>query len=61
MSAKLGNPCHEVRIELPALVTGELDQTARAAVEAHLSFCPGWRARVREARDRSGRAEVLGA
>jgi anti-sigma factor RsiW len=41
MSAEPGNPCHEVRVELPALVAGELDQTARAAVEAHLSFCPG--------------------
>lgn len=40
--------CHEVSIELPALVAGELDEQARAEIERHLSFCPGcqfeWRA-----------------
>lgn len=33
--------CHEVRVELPALLAGELDAESRAAVERHLSFCPG--------------------
>jgi anti-sigma factor RsiW len=41
MSAEVEKLCHEVRIELPALVAGELDDTARAAVEQHLSFCAG--------------------
>lgn len=48
MSGEKGTPCHEVRIELPALVAGELDERARAEIEQHLSFCPGcqfeWRA-----------------
>lgn len=33
--------CHKVRVELPALLADELDAEARAAVERHLSFCPG--------------------
>lgn len=41
MSTEHGKLCHEVRVKLPALVAGELDDTARAAVEQHLSFCPG--------------------
>lgn len=41
MSEGPGTLCHEVQVALPALVAGELDQPARAAVEAHLSFCPG--------------------
>jgi len=40
--------CHEVRIQLPALVAGQLDAQARAEIERHLSFCSGcqfeWRA-----------------
>lgn len=35
--------CHEIRVELPALLAGELDAESRAAVERHLSFCPGCR------------------
>ena len=41
MSPEHGKLCHEVRVELPALVAGQLDASARAAVEQHLSFCPG--------------------
>ena len=41
MSPKHGKLCLEVRVELPALVAGQLDESARAAVEQHLSFCPG--------------------
>lgn len=35
--------CHDVRVKLHALLAGELDPEARAAVERHLSFCPGCR------------------
>ncbi|MBI3049070.1 MAG: zf-HC2 domain-containing protein [Acidobacteria bacterium] len=33
--------CHEIHVQLSALVAGELDADARAAVEQHLSYCPG--------------------
>ena len=41
MSPEHGKQCHDVRVDLPALVAGQLDESARAAVEQHLSFCPG--------------------
>ena len=40
--------CREARVELPALVAGELDATSRAAVEQHLAFCPGCQFEWRE-------------
>lgn len=33
--------CHEIHVDLPALAAGQLDVQARAAIERHLSFCPG--------------------
>lgn len=33
--------CHEIHVDLPAFATGQLDAGARAAIERHLSFCPG--------------------
>lgn len=40
--------CHEIHVQLPALVAEELDAEARAAIEQHLAYCPGcqfeWRA-----------------
>lgn len=33
--------CHEIYVDLPALVAGQLDVQARAAIERHLAFCPG--------------------
>lgn len=41
MSDEEDRLCHEVRVDLPALLAGELDAEASAAVERHLSFCPG--------------------
>ena len=41
MSGKEEMLCHEVRVELPALLAGDLDAETRAAVERHLSFCSG--------------------
>lgn len=41
MSGKEEMLCHEVRVELSALLAGDLDAETRAAVERHLSFCPG--------------------
>jgi len=35
--------CCDIRVELTALVAGELDEEGRAAVERHLSFCQGCR------------------
>ncbi len=48
MSDEHGAPCHEVTIQLPALLAGELDAQARAAIERHLSFCPGCQFEWRE-------------
>ncbi|MPY88851.1 MAG: hypothetical protein GEU99_13095 [Luteitalea sp.] len=41
MSRNNDAPCHDISIELSALVAGELDEHARAEIERHLSFCPG--------------------
>ncbi len=32
--------CHEIYVQLPALVAGELDPDARAEIEHHLAYCP---------------------
>jgi anti-sigma factor RsiW len=34
------NACDSVAPELPALITGELDETAEAQLESHLASCP---------------------
>lgn len=48
MSGKDREPCHEIHVQLPAMVAGEFGQEVRAEIERHLSFCPGcqfeWRA-----------------
>jgi anti-sigma factor RsiW len=48
MSAKRANECHAIRVELPALVAGEVTDALKAAVEQHLSFCPGCQFEWRE-------------
>ncbi len=40
--------CHEIHVNLPALAAGQLDAQARAAIERHLSFCPGCQFEWRE-------------
>lgn len=40
--------CHEIRIQLSALVADELNAATRAAVEQHLSYCPGCQFEWRE-------------
>lgn len=40
--------CREIRVELPGLAAGQLDENARAAIEQHLSFCEGCRFEWRE-------------
>jgi len=48
ITAEYGQPCHEVRSELPALVAGTMNRSVQDTVEQHLSFCPGCQFEWRE-------------
>lgn len=40
--------CHEISVQLSALVAGQLDAEARREIEQHLSYCPGCQFEWRE-------------